>query len=132
MLSRELDGTVVLVVEDHLETLEGIAAILENAGATVAKAATYTDAVRLLEDACARGSLPDAIVCDMMLPDGSGATLPAHLRKLDPACRVPLIAVSAHPDAEGLAREAGFDDFLPKLVNPLLPLALAQLLQRQR
>jgi CheY-like chemotaxis protein len=132
MLSRELDGTSILVVEDHADTLEGLAALLENAGATVSTAATYAQAVRILSDACAQGSLPDAIVCDMLLPDGGGASLPEDLRKLDPRCRVPLIAISAHPGTEESARRAGFDDFLPKLVNPLLPIALAHLLRRRR
>jgi CheY-like chemotaxis protein len=75
------------------------------------------------------GSRPDAIVCDLLLPDTTGIRLPEESRRLDPEWRVPLVAISGHPDAEDPARHAGFDAFIPKLISPLLPLALAELMR---
>ena len=127
MRGRELDGKLVLVVEDHSETRAGMAALLDDAGARVETVGSLREAVRALEEAFRRGCPPDAIVCDMILPDENGEQLPVEVHKLDPGWHGPLIAISAHPDTEEAARLAGFHDFLPKLMSSLLPLALAQL-----
>ena len=131
-MSRELDGKLVLVVEDHPETLAGIAMLLGDAGAIVEQATTLKEAIQTLREAFLQRSLPDAVVCDLLLPDGSSLKIPAELRSLDPRWHGPLVAISAYSDIEAAARDAGFDDFLPKLVSPILPFALAELFRRKR
>jgi CheY-like chemotaxis protein len=126
-MGRELDGKLVLVVEDHSETREGMAALLENAGAIAETARSMEEAMFILREAFSAGAPPDAIVCDILLPDVLGSALPAELHELDPEWHGPLVAVSAYPDCEDSARQAGFHDFLPKLMVRLLPLTLAHL-----
>jgi CheY-like chemotaxis protein len=126
-MGRELDGKLVLVVEDHSATREGMAALLESAGATVETARSMEEALFILREAFSVGVPPEAIVCDILLPDVRGSALPAELHELNPDWRGPLVAVSAYPDCEEAARQAGFHDFLPKLMVTLLPLTLAHL-----
>lgn len=129
---RELDGKLILLVEDHRETLIGLATVLEGAGAVVQQASTLRQAVEFLRLAFGQGTPPDAVVCDVLLPDGNTLQIPDALRTLDSEWHGPLVAISAYPDIEASARQAGFDDFLPKLVSPILPIALAELFRRKR
>jgi CheY-like chemotaxis protein len=126
-MGRELDGKLVLVIEDHAPTREGLAALLDDAGAIVETAQTIQEAVHIFREAFLRGTPPEAIVCDMVLPDEHGSALPDYLREIDPDWRGPLVGVSAYPDSETVARASGFHDFLPKLMTPLLPITLAHL-----
>ena len=131
-MSRELDGKLVLVIEDDRDTLVALVLLLEDAGAIVEQATSLKDARKVLGKAFLRGAPPDAIVCDLLLTDGNTLALPAELRGADRGWQGPLVAISGHPDIEEPARQAGFDDFLPKLVSPLLPIALAQLFRLKR
>lgn len=126
-MGRELDGKLVLILEDDPETLAGMVVLIEDAGATAATASTMAEALYILREAASRNALPDAIVCDLLLDDGTAVGMPKLLRTLDPDWGGPIVAVSGHPNGEGLARQEGFHDFLPKLMTPLLPLALAHL-----
>ena len=131
-MSGELDEKLILVLEDQPETLVAVALLLEEAGAIVEQATTLAAMMEVLRDAFLRGSAPDAIVCDLLLPDGSALRLPDELRKLAPRRRGPLVAFSGQPDLEAAALQAGFDDFVPKIVSPLLPMALVHLFRRKR
>jgi CheY-like chemotaxis protein len=126
-LGRELDGKIILVVEDHSAAREAMASLLEDAGASVETAGTMQEAVDILWEASRRGVLPDAIVCDMRLPDGDGSELPQKLHDIDPTWHGPLVGISAYPESESAARQSGFDDFLPKLMSPLMPITIAHL-----
>lgn len=104
--SRPLD---VLVVEDHEGTRRTLELALGHLGHLVFAAGTIADAKRLL------GAFRiDAMVCDIMLPDGDASELlrvwPTSLR------RVPAIAISGWPDGKLGERclRGGFDAFLPK------------------
>jgi CheY-like chemotaxis protein len=131
-MGQELDGKLVLIIEDEADTLDAMAVLLEESGAIVEKATTLTDAVSVLRESFVDGAPPDAIVCDMYLTDGAAFDLPDHVRKLDSAWRGPLVAMSGHPETEAAARRAGFDDFLPKRVSPSLPVMLARILRSKR
>ena len=131
-MSRELDGKLVLLVEDQPYTLVALTLLLQGAGAVVEGVSTLREALELLREAFHRSSPPDAIVCDLLLTDGNALSLPAKLRTLDPDWHGPLVAISAHPEIDKAARQAGFDDFLPKLVSSILPIALAQLFRAKR
>jgi CheY-like chemotaxis protein len=130
-MAHELEGKLVLIVEDEADTIDAMAVLLEEAGAIVEKATTLTDAVYVLRESFLDGAPPDAIVCDMYLPDGIAFDLPDELRKLDVSWSGPLVAMSGHPETEAAARRAGFDDFLPKRVSPSLPVMLARILREK-
>jgi CheY-like chemotaxis protein len=112
----------ILVIEDNLETAETIQEVLEHHGYAVVAA----DSVGAAADVDL--TRVDAIVSDIVLPDGMGTDL---LRQLKRARDVPAIAFSGLTKSSDIenARQAGFDLFLSKPVDfPRLLTALGTLL----
>ncbi len=99
----------VLVVEDDAVLLNGLQVGLGLAGFTVEAVSTCADASVALET-----SEFDAIVLDLMLPDGSGLDILGALRRRQ--SRIPVLLLTARdsvPDRiAGL--DAGADDYLGK------------------
>jgi len=101
----------LLVVEDHVDTAELLASLLERRGHQVEIATTVRDALRLAS------TMPfDVIVSDLRLPDASGFDLMKQLRATSP---VKGIAMSGWSRDEDLvrSREAGFSAHLIKPVH---------------
>lgn len=109
----------ILVVDDHAETRRLLRRNLELASHGVKTARSRAEA----EDAVALGRF-DAIVLDVMLPDGSGIDLCRDLRAA--SLSVPVLLLTARGQVrdrvDGL--EAGADDYLVK------PFAIVELLAR--
>ncbi|MGN8000068.1 response regulator transcription factor [Sphingomonas sp. 22176] len=103
----------VLVVEDDQATAEAIAVELSAHGHSVDIAATGGAALAL-----AQAFMPDALTLDRLLPDTTGLTLLADLRKA--GIHAPVLMVSALGDVDeriaGL--RAGGDDYLIKPFSP--------------
>ena len=110
----------VLVVDDEPQFLKALTTNLRGAGYEVETATTAADAL-----AAAGLKPPDAIVLDLLLPDGSGTDVTRELRGWSGA---PIILVSAVGDeAEKIAAlDAGADDYVTK------PFSAAELLARLR
>lgn len=71
--------------------------------------------------AAVRAQVPDAIVCDMGLPDEDGSSLMKKIRALDgPAASVPAVAFTAwgQPQDRERTLSAGFQAHLLKPVEP--------------
>ena len=115
---------LVLLVEDHPDTLEVYARALSLAGCETVTA-------RSADEAFARACdlHPDVVVTDVVLPEGSGLELIRWLRQRDDLSDVPIVVVSGRvfPWDEEQARSAGCDVFLPK---PCLPDDLVRELRR--
>ncbi len=111
----------VLVVEDSGPTRELLVGSLEEAGMSVTTAARLATGLRL-----ATTEEFDAIVLDLMLPDGDGLELCRELRAKGD--RTPVLCLTARAEVsqrvQGL--DAGADDYLRK------PFALAELQARLR
>jgi two-component system CheB/CheR fusion protein len=101
----------ILVVEDHRDTAESLAAMLESWGHEVQVA---FDGGAALRAAVARP--PDVVLSDVGLPGMDGYQLALQLRQQPGLSRVQLIALSGYGRAEdkSRAREAGFDHHLVK------------------
>jgi len=104
----------VLVVEDNAD----MAALVERAlgdGFRVEHVASVSRAITRLHAAP-----PDAVVSDVMLPDGTGYEVLAAVRGSRDLERLPVVLVSALGQAEERVRglEAGADDYLPKPFSP--------------
>jgi CheY-like chemotaxis protein len=113
----------ILLVEDHLDSLEAMQRIIARQGHNVATATTLQDAVRQ----CLDGTF-DLVICDIGLPDGEGWGLAAVARR----CGCPAIAVTGYgmPDEVARARSAGFVDHLLKPISQdLLLSAIARATQ---
>ncbi len=111
----------ILVVEDSGPTRELLVRALEGDGVTVQTAARLSSALR-----SAASEEFDAIVLDLMLPDGDGLDLCRRLRAEGIA--TPILCLTARADVADRVRglDAGADDYLRK------PFALAELRARLR
>jgi hypothetical protein len=116
-----LDGIAILVVDDHADSRELVATILEGLGAAVRSAGTAADALALL-----RIEKPDVLVSDLEMPGESGYDMIEKVRALTPEAGglTPAIALTAYAREEDRARvlAAGFQTHVAK---PALPQELA-------
>ena len=110
----------LLVVDDEPQFLRTLATNLRGAGYAVETADTVKTAL-----SAAKGSQFDAVVLDLILPDGSGTDVCTELRAWSD---VPIVVVSAVGEEQEKvdALDAGADDYVVK------PFPLAELLARLR
>ena len=113
-------GPDVLVVDDEPQIVRGLKVILRRAGYAVRSAETKGEAL----DAVAVRP-PDAIVLDLVLPDGSGVEVCEEVRRWS---RLPILVLSAVGDEREKVRalDAGADDYVTK------PFGTDELLARLR
>ena len=99
-----MSDTLVLVVDDEPQILRALQTNLRGAGYEVATAASAQEA---LSTAAMRP--PDAVILDLVLPDGSGVDVARELRTWSAA---PILVLSVVGDeAEKVAAlDAGADD----------------------
>ena len=115
-----MSGQHVLVVDDEPQILRGLTTVLRGAGYDVATATTAADAL-----AAAAARPPEAVILDLVLPDGRGTDVARELRAWT---EVPIIVLSALGE-EGekvAALDAGADDYVTK------PFGVDELLARLR
>jgi CheY-like chemotaxis protein len=99
----------VLVVDDEFGTVEVLVAALEDAGYRVLTAANGRRALERLEE-----NKPDLVVSDFMMPLMDGAAMVQAMRA-NPAFRdIPVIMVSAAPEAALRRHLDGYEAFLRK------------------
>ncbi len=114
-----------LIVEDDPNSLSGLSAILAADGFSVDTAATLADA----RAALAR-FIPDVVLVDLNLPDGSGLELLQHLPTQPPGGALPVIVMTGNATVESAieALRHGIWDYLLKPVNiPRLRSLLARI-----
>lgn len=104
----------VLVVEDYADSRYMMARLLEMSGYRVLEAPDGREAVSIVEREC-----PDVVLMDLQMPVLDGFTATSIIRRIESACHVPIIAVSAQPteEYEGAARLVGCDHFVEKPVD---------------
>jgi two-component system KDP operon response regulator KdpE len=114
------DGQRVLVVDDEPQIVRALKVILRGAGYTTQQAETKQEAL----DAVAVRP-PDAMVLDLILPDGSGVEVCKEVRRWS---GLPIIVLSAVGDEREKVRalDAGADDYITK------PFGTDELLARLR
>ena len=110
----------VLVVDDEPQIIRGLRVILTNAGYRVEEATTKKEA---LDAVSVRP--PDAIVLDLVLPDGDGIEVCIEIRRWS---QIPIVVLSAVGDERQKVRalDAGADDYVTK------PFGSEELLARMR
>jgi two-component system KDP operon response regulator KdpE len=110
----------VLVVDDEPHILRALQTTLRGAGYDVTVAATAGEAL-----AAAAASPPEAVILDLVLPDGSGQDVCRELRRWS---AVPILVLSAVGDEHEkvAALDAGADDYITK------PFGIDELLARLR
>lgn len=123
-----LKGKTALLVEDNDDTLEALAITFQLEGMTVQPAKSAQEARRVISR-----DPPDIIVSDLTMPGESGYEFLRGLRERGIA--IPAIALSGNLrlDDQTKARDAGFNDYLGKPVDPARLLeAVARLLCERR
>ncbi len=100
----------VMVVDDHPMWREGVARDLEEEGFEVV--ATADGAVSAAARAAA--TLPDVVLMDMQMPDGSGAVATAQVLAAHPGARVLVLSASDERDDVLDAIKAGATGYLVK------------------
>ena len=103
-----MNGTRVLVVDDEPQILRALQMKLRGAGYTVETAATAKEALMK-----AGMRPPEAIVLDLLLPDGRGTDVCRELRRWNTA---PILVLSAVGEEKEKieALDAGADDYVTK------------------
>ena len=115
-----MSGRRVLVVDDEPQILRALRTGLRAAGYEVETADT-------VEGALAAAGLrpPDAVILDLILPDGTGVEVARELRKWSSAPVIVLSAVGEEQEKVA-ALDAGADDYVTK------PIGIDELLARLR
>lgn len=104
-------GRRILVVDDDPDILDAIRFTLEDEGyaVTTTEKGEYAES---LHDG--NGGLPDLIILDVLLSGKDGRAICRHLKSRDETRHIPVIMISAHPNAAESAEAVGADAFLAK------------------
>lgn len=103
----------MVVIEDDLDARQMYSGFLRAKGWTVFTAADGRVGIdKTLE------LRPDAVVLDLAMPRVDGWTVLRQLRGSSMTARIPVVAVSALPDARDAALYAGADAYLAKPCSP--------------
>jgi two-component system nitrogen regulation response regulator GlnG len=101
-----------LVVDDDRAILHLIRSTFKDSDVDVITAVNASDALALLEE-----SRPDAVLLDIMLPEGSGLKTFEQIRKIDPKLPVVFITAGGTSDTAIEAMKSGAYDYLLKPLN---------------
>jgi two-component system, OmpR family, KDP operon response regulator KdpE len=114
------NATRILVVDDEPEIVRGLKIVLRGAGYSVDAASTKAEAL-----ASVAIRPPEALVLDLVLPDGNGVAVCKEIRRWS---RLPILVLSAVGDEREKVRalDAGADDYVTK------PFGTDELLARLR
>lgn len=101
----------ILVVDDDLDILDALKFALEDAGyeVTTTEKGEYAENLR-----DTNGGLPDVIILDVLLSGKDGRLICQKLKSQDDTKHIPIIMISAHPNARHSVHHVGADDFLAK------------------
>ena len=106
----------VLLVDDHDDSREALAAVLHGNGFDVREAVSADDALGQLSE----GLRPCLALLDLRMPDVDGWTLWERMRAEpdETVARLPVVFVSGDLEEQERARRLGVHDFLAKPVEP--------------
>ena len=118
----------LLLIDDDTRLTAMVGDYLRQAGYEVDTAGSLQQGRQRLQ-----ATLPDALVLDLMLPDGDGLDLTRELRADARTRRLPLLMLTARgePMDRILGLEIGADDYLPKPFEPRELLARVKALLRR-
>jgi PAS domain S-box-containing protein len=119
----------ILIVDDDVQSIHALRAMLSPLGAEIRFAGGKFDAMRAIES-----DLPDLVVLDMQLADGTGFELCSQLRADPLLARLPVLIVTRFDDEanEAHAYELGAMDFVSKRCAPAVLQARIRKLLRHK
>src|SRR6266498_5485492 len=99
----------ILVIDDDEGILEAFELVLTSVGYEVETSTQNGDYLNQKLK-----NVPDLIILDVLLSGTNGKDVCKKLKSQEHTRHIPIIMVSAHPDARKTALESGADDFIPK------------------
>jgi len=102
-------NTKILVLDDDPDIGTMIKMMLEYKGYAV----TVSDRAVQAEEALRSNNI-DLIIMDMLLSGVNGTDLCTDLKKDSSTSHIPVIMISAHPNAKEICLQAGADEFISK------------------
>ncbi len=101
----------ILVVDDDPDILDALQLTLEDADyqVTTTEKAEYAEN---LHDT--NGDLPDMIILDVLLSGKDGRLICQKLKSQETTRHIPILMISAHPNAQHSVKAVGADAFLAK------------------
>lgn len=109
----------ILLIDDDVDILEALQLVLDAEGYVTA---TTSDSEQVQTEI--ERFQPNLIILDMLLSGNDGREICKMLKKADLTKQIPIIMISAHPEAEKTTLAAGADGFIAK------PFDIDELLQR--
>ena len=107
----EQQAKKILVVDDDPDILDALQFMLEDAGYEVTTT-EKGDYAENLHDT--NGGLPDVIILDVLLSGKDGRLICQRLKGQEETRHIPIIMISAHPNARQSVKAVGADDFVAK------------------
>ena len=107
----EQQAKKILVVDDDPDILDALQFMLEDAGYEV-KTTEKGEYAENLHDT--NSGLPDVIILDVLLSGKDGRLICQKLKSQEETKRIPIIMISAHPNAKQSVTAVGADDFIAK------------------
>jgi DNA-binding response OmpR family regulator len=105
----DLSAHKILVLDDDPDISMMLKLMLEYKGYTVSTAERPEETRFILQDANI-----DLIIMDMLLSGVNGTDICTELKQNKATSQIPIMMISAHPNAKEICLEAGADDFIPK------------------
>lgn len=114
MSGIDAKNPLVLVVEDSEDTRDMMRLALEARGYRVCEAENGESAIKVAER-----EQPNAILMDISMPVLNGLTATARIRQFPALATIPIIAVTAHHDADlrAGAEASGFTAYVTKPID---------------
>jgi len=102
----------VLVVDDDVDILEGIALLLESEGFCVLTTQRGEEVYRRINE-----FHPDLVLLDVLMSGSDGRVICKKLKSTDKTKQMPVLLISADPTAKYGSVRSGANDFLAKPFN---------------
>jgi DNA-binding response OmpR family regulator len=99
----------ILVIDDNEDILFMLKAMLQFKGYKVSMKETAADL-----ESSVRELLPDIILMDMLLSGSDGREVCKYMKSIKAFSNIPIVMISAHPQAKTECLNAGADAFLAK------------------
>jgi len=99
----------VLAVDDDEDILEALQLVLESNGYDAATITKGEETYKMVDE-----FKPDLILLDVLLSGRDGRTICRKLKDQESTKHIPIIMLSAHPEAAKTIHEYGADEFIAK------------------